>query len=230
MSEPGELDTATGEPPPSAPLAEHRLLPALVIVMLVVLPFLLPTKVFPRAMPIVAPLAVGLLIATIVADPGRIDRSSTWIRRLSIALMCVLVVMSTTAAVTLVVELVNGAPALASATTLLTAGALVWVDANLTFSLLYWEIDSGGPASRHHSQRQYPDLAFPEDMNPELARPGWRPTFLDYMYLSFTNATAFSPTDVMPLRHWAKLVMTAQATISIVILSLVIANAVNLLG
>ena len=107
---------------------------------------------------------------------------------------------------------------------------MVWIDANLTFSLLYWELDSGGSAERHHGVRQRPDLAFAEHLNPQLAGPGWRADFVDYLYLGFTNAAAFSPTDVMPLAHWAKLAMTSQATLSIVILSLVIANAVNLLG
>jgi hypothetical protein len=63
----------------------------------------------------------------------------------------------------------------------------------------------------------------------DLAPPGWRPLFLDYLYLGLTNATAFSPTDVMPLRHWAKLTMGAQALISLIILGLVIARAVNIL-
>jgi hypothetical protein len=67
-------------------------------------------------------------------------------------------------------------------------------------------------------------------MNPELAPADWRPTYVDYLYIGFTNSTAFSPTDVMPLARWAKLMMAAQAVLSIVILSLVIANAVNILG
>jgi hypothetical protein len=96
--------------------------------------------------------------------------------------------------------------------------------------LLYWELDGGGSAERLHSPREFPDLAFPEHLNPHVARPGWRPFFADYFYLGFTNATAFSPTDVMPLARWMKLLMTAQAVMSIMILALVIANAVNLLN
>ena len=75
----------------------------------------------------------------------------------------------------------------------------------------------------------YPDLAFPEQLNPNVAPPGWRPEFLDYLYLGFTNATALSPTDVMPLARWAKAAMTVQATGSLFILGLVIARAVNIL-
>ena len=72
------------------------------------------------------------------------------------------------------------------------------------------------------------DLAFPQQMNPNLAPPQWRPSFVDYLYLGFTNATAFSPTDAMPLAPWAKIAMAVQALISLVILGLVIARAVNI--
>ena len=73
----------------------------------------------------------------------------------------------------------------------------------------------------------HPDLAFPQQLNPEIAPPDWHPRFIDYLYLGFTNATAFSPTDAMPLVPWAKITMTVQAVISIAILGIVIARAVN---
>jgi len=94
--------------------------------------------------------------------------------------------------------------------------------------LLYWELDGGGAAARAHEPPRYPDLAFPQQLNPIIGPPDWRPRFVDYVYLSFTNSTAFSPTDVMPLVPWAKLAMAVQATISLAILGLVIARAVNL--
>ena len=105
----------------------------------------------------------------------------------------------------------------------------MWLDINLTFALLYWELDGGGPAERLPNRRKYPDFAFPENLNPRVAPPGWQPIFTDYLYLGFTNATAFSPTDVMPLARWAKMMMLAQALMSLVVLALVIANAVGLL-
>jgi hypothetical protein len=77
--------------------------------------------------------------------------------------------------------------------------------------------------------RRHPDLAFPPQLNPAIAPPEWRPQFIDYLYLGFTNATAFSPTDVMPIAPWAKIAMTVQSIISIAILGLVIARAVNVL-
>ena len=209
---------------------ERRWPVAATILVLIAIPFLLPEEVFPRALWATAPLEVALLAAIAIVDPGRIDRRSQLLRGLSIGLTMLLAAIAALATVWLVIELVDGAPDLNDASTLLTTGALVWIDVNLTFALLYWELDGGGSAERLHDPREYPDLAFPEHLNPRVAPPGWRPIFTDYFYLGFTNATAFSPTDVMPLARWAKLMMVAQALMSIVILALVIANAVNLLG
>jgi hypothetical protein len=92
--------------------------------------------------------------------------------------------------------------------------------------MLYWLMDGGGPIAR--SRRTVPlDFAFTQHMSPELAAPGWRPVFLDYLQLGFTNATAFSPTDVMPLTHRAKFAMLVQSTIALALFGLVVARAVN---
>ena len=200
------------------------------ILVLIGIPFLLPRHLFPRLLWLIAPVEVALLVAVLIADPGRIDRRSVHIRRLETALIFSLVLMSGFATVWLVVELVDGAPHLKSASTLLETGGLVWACVNLAFALLYWQLDGGGSAERLFSPRAHPDFAFPEHANPDLAPRGWRPIFVDYLYLGFTNATAFSPTDVMPLARWAKMLMAAQAILSLVILSLVVANAVNILG
>ncbi|MEX1006686.1 MAG: hypothetical protein WD271_02450 [Acidimicrobiia bacterium] len=117
-----------------------------------------------------------------------------------------------------------------SAKELLTAGALVWTDLIIVFGFLYWELDGGGPGERAHESSRLPDLAFPQQLNPAIAPPGWRPVFVDYLYLGLTNALAFSPTDAMPLAHWAKLAMGLESVTSLVILGLVIVRAVNVLG
>jgi len=109
----------------------------------------------------------------------------------------------------------------------LATGALVWAGNNLVFGLLYWMCD-GGPLARSRGERPYQDLLFPQQSDPDLAPPGWRPMFVDYFYLGFTNEMGFSPTDVMPLSAWAKLTMLVQATISLVIVGLVIARVVSL--
>ena len=98
---------------------------------------------------------------------------------------------------------------------------------NIAFALLYWELDGGGAAARAHHLPTHVDLAFPQLLNPQIAPSGWQPRFIDYLYLGFTNATAFSPTDVMPLVPWAKIAMAIQALVSLGILGLVIARAVN---
>jgi hypothetical protein len=99
----------------------------------------------------------------------------------------------------------------------------------ITFAFVYWELDLGGPGERAHAvDRQFPDLAFPQDLNPAIAHPTWCPSFLDYLYLGLTNNLAFSPTDVMPLSHWAKAAMGLQSVASLVVIGLVIARAVNI--
>jgi hypothetical protein len=170
-----------------------------------------------------------LLVAVIAADPGKITQRSRELRALSIVLVAVLVVGALWSTVVLIDHLIVGGSETESAGELLQAGAVVWISNNIAFALLYWELDSGGAAARAHGLPAYPDFAFPQQMNPLLARPGWRPRFIDYLYLGFTNATAFSPTDAMPLAPWAKIAMTVQSVVSLAILALVIANAVNVL-
>lgn len=96
------------------------------------------------------------------------------------------------------------------------------------FALWYWELDRGGPLARAAARRSYPDFLFPQMGLPAIAAPNWRPTFPDYFYLSFTNATAFSPTDTMPLCRWAKMLMLLQSSVALVTAALVIARAVNI--
>ena len=176
------------------------------------------------------PVIVGvLLVAQIVGDPGRIDRRTAQLRALSVGLIFVLVFSALWATVLLTDHLINGGKETDSAGALLEAGSIVWGSNIIAFALLYWELDGGGAAERAHrpSSRRV-DFAFPQQMNPELAPAHWRPRFIDYLYLGFTNATAFSPTDAMPLAPRAKITMAVQALISLVVLGLVIARAVNI--
>ncbi len=99
----------------------------------------------------------------------------------------------------------------------------------IVFGLLYWEIDAGGPIKRLVTDIRDRDFSFPQMQNPELAPINWRPNFIDYLYVSATNATAFSPTDTMPLTRLAKLFMLLQSLISLTTLALVASRAVNIL-
>src|SRR5262249_19429355 len=114
-------------------------------------------------------------------------------------------------------------------TRLLLTGGAVWLSNNIVFALIYWEVDGGGSVARAVDPPKYPDLAFPQQMSPHLAPPGRRPMFVDYLYLGMTNALAFRPPDVMPLVPWAKITMAVQSLVSVAILGLVVARAVNIL-
>jgi len=228
--EPEPPDDAVGsEPTPEGVVVgEPRWPMAGAIVAAMALTVLLPDSV--RLGPAwLLPLIEGvLLIAIIIGDPGRIDRRSRLLRAVSIALVAVLVLGTLWATGQLINDLIHGGPETNSASDLLKTGSVVWVSNNIAFALLFWELDGGGAAARAYHARDHPDLAFPQQLNPSIAPAGWRPRFIDYLYLGFTNATAFSPTDVMPLVPWAKITMAVQSVISIAILGLVIARAVNI--
>jgi hypothetical protein len=210
-------------------VGEARWPMAVAVLAIIVLTLLLPHSLVTRprwGVPVVEAL---LLVAVIIGDPGKIDLRSRRVRALSITLIALLVATALWCTAQLIVELIQGGPATNSGGALLAAGGIVYVSNCLAFGLLYWELDSGGPAVRAHGLPAHPDFAFPQQLNPELAPADWRPRFIDYLYLGFTSATAFSPTDVMPLRAWNKLAMMAQSTVSLVLLGLVIARAVNVL-
>jgi hypothetical protein len=175
---------------------------------------------------LVPSLEAALLVALLASDPGRLARRARLAHRIAVAIVIVLVAAALWATALLVYDLVKRHGVSQSATKLLAAGALVWVGNNLAFGLLYWFMDGGGPIARTRSPAPV-DFAFVQHMSPELAPPGWRPVFLDYLHLGFTNATAFSPTDVMPLSLRAKYVMLVQATVALALFGLVVARAVN---
>jgi len=209
--------------------AERRWPMAFTLLLAMAVPLVLAPR-FSLGPPWAAPLVeVLLLVPIVVIDRGRIDRRSAAGRVLSLVLVAVLVAAAAGVATRLVVDLIEGGPETKSPTDLLETGFLVWTYTIIAFAFLYWVLDGGGPELRFLAPREFPELAFPAQLNPGVAPPGWRPEFFDYLYLGFTNATAFSPTDVMPLTRWAKLAMTVQAVSSLLILGLVIARGVNIL-
>jgi hypothetical protein len=213
----------------AVPQGEKRWPMALTLIVAMALPFLLPSR-FSLGPRWIIPVVEGLLLVALVAvDPGRIDRTSSFVRVLSIGLVAILVVGAAAVTVRLVVDLIRGGPETNSPGQLIRVGSIVLVYIIITFSFLYWELDGGGPECRARATPEFPDFAFPEHLNSHVAKPGWRPEFFDYLYLGYTNATAFSPTDVMPLARWAKLAMAAQATSCLAVFGLVIARAVNIL-
>lgn len=170
---------------------------------------------------------IGLLIALLAADPMHIARRTKWLRPLAITLILLLMGMVFVSDAVLIRDLIEGAKITQSPSALLASGALVWAGNALVFGLLYWELDSGGPLARYRGDNPYPDFAFSQQLSPELAPPGWRPHYVDYFILGITTSTAFSPTDVMPMKSWSKLLMAVQSLISLTVLGLVVARAVN---
>ena len=227
--------TSDDEPDPAeadgsaTPIGEHRgpVLGTLAVTLSV--PLLFPSDFTLGPRWLLPGIGAVLLVVIALADPGHIDARSRHVRALRIALAVILVCSATFATSRLIGDLIRGGGITNSAGELLRAGALVWVYLVLVFGFLLWELDGGGPGRRSHHTPPHPDLAFPQHVAPEVARPGWRPMFFDYLYLGFTNATAFSPTDVMPLTTWAKLTMLLQSAVSLATVALVVARAVNIL-
>jgi hypothetical protein len=182
----------------------------------------LPAWVLPTAFLI-------LLVCQVIGDPGKIDSRSRTVRVLSILLTLLVTVSGTEMVIVLVSELLGDAKNVSTASALLQAAIIVWVQNAIGFGFLYWEFDGGGPGRRAAGAPSYPSFAFPQTLAPQVAPPDWRPTFPDYLYLSFTNSAAFSPTDVMPLTVWAKALMAIQALETLVIMVLVVGRAVNVL-
>jgi hypothetical protein len=170
---------------------------------------------------------IAMLVVLLAADPARIVARSRWLRRLSIVLILALTAAAVLSTGILINDLVRGEQVTNSAGPLLASGAVIWLGNLLVFSLVYWIFDSGGPLARYRGDRRYPDFAFTQHQAPELAPPGWRPRYVDYLVLGLTTNTAFSPTDVMPMAAWAKATMALQSVISLVVVGLVIARAVN---
>jgi uncharacterized membrane protein len=174
-------------------------------------------------------LELAALGAVVLRDPGRIDRRTRAARRATLILIVLLTVGTLAGLLVLMLDVVDADFAGVGATALLGRGAALWVTNVVVFSLWFWELDRGGAAERAAGSGVPPSFGFPEDAMPDLIPAGWIPRYPDYLYLSFTNATAFSPTDTLPVRTWAKLTMMTESVISLITAILVIARAINVL-
>jgi hypothetical protein len=148
-------------------------------------------------------------------------------RTVALALVGVITAANVLALAALIASLVAAQEK--SGAELLLKGATIWSTNVITFGLLFWEVDRGGPIRRLAPDPPPCDFQFPQDENPKLAEPNWRPRLADYVYVSFTNAIAFSPTDAMPLTRRVKMMMLAESAISATTVLLVAARAVNIL-
>ena len=208
---------------------EHRLPAVLAVVAAIVLQVLLPDQMTLGSRWILPGIEALILLILLATNPFRIDRESTVLRVLGIGLAIALTVATAISTVNLVVGIVGGAFG-SDARALLATGGSIWLTNVIAFAFLFWEFDRGGPAVRATGRREHPDFLFPQMQLPDMADTEWEPRFVDYLYVAFTNATAFSPTDTMPLSRWAKLGMALQSLVALVTVGLVVARAVNVLG
>jgi uncharacterized membrane protein len=195
---------------------------------MVALQLSLPTRLSLTGRWLLPLVEAALMVVLAASNPHRIDGTARWTRSLGLTLLAVASLANGWSAGRLVTGLVNGSEG-RDATALLVTGGNIWLTNIIVFGLWYWELDRGGPAARALGLQQHPDFLFPEMTSPLLAEPDWEPQLVDYLYVAFTNATAFSPTDTLPFSRWSKLAMMLQSTISLATGALVIARAVNIL-
>ncbi|MFD7160544.1 hypothetical protein ACFV9C_38575 [Kribbella sp. NPDC059898] len=181
-----------------------------------------------------------LFVPLVLANPRRMSRQNRLLRRLSIGLVLLIALSNTTALVLLIRSLVMGQATAGGQ--LLAAAGQVWLTNVLVFALAFWELDRGGPVTRFRVDRPglpTADFRFPQDEDHDAisevaqrssAKSGWAPGFIDYLYVSVTNSSAFSPTDTMPLSVRAKLLMAVESVSALMLSVLVVAFAVGLLG
>ncbi len=170
----------------------------------------------------------ALLIGLVLVSPHPNVRHSRFRRHAAIGMIALVSAANIVSLVLLSNRLLQGGKENGHA--LILSGIVLWCTNVLLFGLWYWEVDRGGPAARARGERDTPDFLFPQMTDPRWAPPDWRPRLIDYLYVSLTNATAFSPTDTMPLTPTAKWLMSAQSVASLVTVGLVVARAVNILS
>jgi uncharacterized membrane protein len=207
------------------------------LVVMMLLYSLSPGEFVPRL--VLIGIAVVMFIPLIVLNPHRLTRETSWSRWLSIIFAILLVAANLIDMGSLIADLVQGST---HGYRILITALQVWAASIVGFAFVYWEIDRGGPVSRGTQSRSNlgrPDFKFVQDDDGDSVAEvraqssqfaDWRPGFIDYLYLSLTNMTAFSPTDTMPLSSRAKILMGIQSLCGFILLALVIARSVNILA
>jgi uncharacterized membrane protein len=205
---------------------EHRWFAVAIVLGTLALQLLLPKELVLHPSWLLPAVSGLLVVALMLVNPGRVDRRSPLERSIALTLVAAVSVATGASAVQLVDGILSSSITSRPGSVLASAAIVYWTNI-VAFSLWYWEFDRGGPGQRATGVAKHPDFLFQQMSSPEFAPENWRPSYPDYLYLSFTNATAFSPTDVMPLRRWAKLTMMVQASISLMIALLVVAWAIG---
>lgn len=207
---------------------EPRWPATLAVLIAVVIYIRLPDRLTPGPQFLIPILELALLVPLVVANPARITPESRDLRWLSLILIALVSAANAGSLVQLVRYLLHGGGA--NGRQLIRAGVGIWVTQVLVFAVWYWDLDRGGPLARTQADQAPPDFLFPQMENPELAGGQWWPQFWDYLYVSLTNSTAFSPTDTLPLTARAKMIMASQSVVSLTTVAIVGARAVNILS
>jgi len=216
---------------PSAATPESYFWPLVCLAAVILPQVLVPSRLRlgpPSAVPIIEGTVLLVLLA-LAARRGPVPRGA---RPLVLSLFGLLILANTAEAARLVVVVLRGHPEGGSAPTvtqLLVAATILLSTNVVTFGLMYWQLDGGGPAGRLARPEPYPDFQFPQTGSEGLSPPGWQPVFADHLYVSYTNLVAFSPADAQPLTVRAKGLMTVQSLISVGVLVVVLARVINVL-
>ncbi len=206
---------------------EHRLPASITILLAAVIYFLLPQGLIFGPRYVLPILELIVFIPLAVSNPMKITKESRNLRGLSILLIALVNLANAINLGLLSFRLITGGGT--SGRSLIYAAGAIWLTNVMVFGLWFWELDRGGPYARCSNLRRNPDFLFPQMSNPNTTVKRWVPTFIDYLYVSFTNALAFSPTDTMPLTPLAKFLMLVQSLVSVITVVLVAARAVNIL-
>lgn len=215
----------------SAPAQESYVWPLAALIVVILPQVLVPARMR-EGPPLVVPIIEGIVVLALLAvaaKPGPVPRAA---RPLILSLFAVLIIANTAAATRLVTLVLRSTPkgeAPPTVTQLLVAAAIALATNIVTFGLLYWQVDGGGPTERLARSARYPDFQFPQTGTEGLAPPSWQPRFQDHLYVAFTNVVAFSPTDTLPLTHRVKGLMAIQSMISLAVLVVVISRVINIL-
>ncbi|MFD3455057.1 hypothetical protein ACFWVC_23130 [Streptomyces sp. NPDC058691] len=201
---------------------------SLAVLVAIVLQLVLPDRLAIHPRWLLPGLEFLLLVALLPATPSRAREMGPLLRAGGLSLACAVSVANGWSALRLIQHLVRGTAG-SDAHALLLGAASIWITNVIVFALWYWEWDRGGPVARASGEDDTPDFLFPQMQSPDPVHHEWEPDFADYLYVSFTDATAFSPTDTMPMTRWAKLLMAFQAMVSLLTLALVVARSVNIL-
>ena len=206
---------------------EQRWPVTVVVLLVIVLQLTLPSSLNIRFPVVVCGIEFILLVLVTLLNPRRINQHLPTPRTLSLVLAALMTGSNLVSIFRLISALLHGG--VTDATKLILTGGSIWFTNVVVFALWYWEFDRGGPGARAQARKQVPDFMFPQMSDPDLAEPQWASKFFDYLYISSTNSSAFSPTDVLPLTRWAKALMLVQSLTSLIVVALVIARAVNIL-